>query len=204
MAGPDTIVLSNDGPDAKVQEQLPVVALLPSDRSGRVCIWVSAQGKSGLFDGAGKPIALIRKLLRQRIVVCGVDLFMQGEFLGDGKPVTKTRRVANNRQSAAYTFGCNPSLFARRVRDILSIIAQVRTYDPTEIDVVGLDGAGPWVAAARAQSAGAVTRAAIHTRGFRFASLRDLHTPHFLPGGAKYHDLAGMLALISQVGGFRS
>ena len=120
---------------------------------------------------------------------------MQGEFLSGGKPTNKTRRVTNQRQSAAYTFGYNPSLFARRVHDILSVIAQVRTYAPTEIDLVGLDGSGPWVAAARAQAAEVVTRAAIDTAGFRFAAVRDLHDPQFLPGGAKYHDLPGMLAV---------
>lgn len=195
VVGPDTIVLSDDGLGAKVQEQLPVVALLPKKRTSRVCIWISDQGKTGLFDAAGKPIAPVQKLLDRGVVVCGVDLFMQGEFLKDGKPMTKTRRVANERESAAYTFGYNPSLFARRVHDILSVIAQVRSYRPEEIDLVGLDKSGPWVAAARAQARGAVTRAAINTGGFRFAAVRDLHDPQFLPGGAKYQDLPGMLAV---------
>jgi hypothetical protein len=35
----------------------------------------------------------------------------------------------------------------------------------------------------------------VNTRGFRFGQLLDLRDPNFLPGGAKYGDLPGMLAL---------
>jgi len=61
--------------------------------------------------------------------------------------------------------------------------------------VVGLDGAGPWVAAARAQCGEAIDQAVIDTGGFRFGHVLDLHDPNFLPGGAKYGDLAALLAL---------
>jgi hypothetical protein len=35
----------------------------------------------------------------------------------------------------------------------------------------------------------------IDTGGFRFGKLLDIHDMNFLPGGAKYGDLPGMLAL---------
>jgi LmbE family N-acetylglucosaminyl deacetylase len=38
-------------------------------------------------------------------------------------------------------------------------------------------------------------RSAIDTAGFRFASLTAIDDPDFLPGGAKYDDLPGMIAL---------
>lgn len=63
------------------------------------------------------------------------------------------------------------------------------------LDVVGLAGAGPWVAAARAQAGAAISRAAIETGGFRFGKLLDLYDVNLLPGGAKYGDLPGMIAL---------
>ncbi|HYV38147.1 MAG TPA: hypothetical protein VE988_20850, partial [Gemmataceae bacterium] len=56
-------------------------------------------------------------------------------------------------------------------------------------------GAGPWVAAARAQAQGAIDRAVIDTGGFRFGKLLEIHDVNFLPGGAKYGDLPGLLAL---------
>src|SRR6185295_16197679 len=63
------------------------------------------------------------------------------------------------------------------------------------LTVVGLDGAGPWVAAARAQCGDAIDQAVIDTGGFRFGKVLDLHDPNFLPGGAKYRDVPALLAL---------
>ena len=37
--------------------------------------------------------------------------------------------------------------------------------------------------------------AAIDTRGFRFGKVPDIYDADFLPGGAKYGDVPGMLAL---------
>jgi hypothetical protein len=51
------------------------------------------------------------------------------------------------------------------------------------------------VAAARAQAGAAIDRAVVGTGRFRFAAVRDHHDPAFLPGGARYGDLPGLLAL---------
>jgi len=63
------------------------------------------------------------------------------------------------------------------------------------LTVVGLDGAGPWATAARAQSGAAIDQAVIDTGGFRFGKVLDLHDPNFVPGGAKYGDIPALLAL---------
>src|SRR5207249_4070546 len=63
------------------------------------------------------------------------------------------------------------------------------------LTVVGLDGAGPLLAAARAQCGDAIDQAVIDTAGFRFGQILDLRDPNFLPGGAKYGDLPALLAL---------
>jgi hypothetical protein len=129
--------------------------------------------------------------------VLGVDLLFQGEFLADGQPVKATRRVQNPREAAAFTFGYNSTLLAQRVHDVLTVIRLVRQQEPAPqaVCLVGLEGAGMWAAAARAQARGAVTRAAIATAGFRFGKVLDIHSPDFLPGGAKYDDLPGLLAV---------
>jgi hypothetical protein len=127
-----------------------------------------------------------------------VDLLYQGEFLADGVAVTRTRRVSNPREAGAFTFGYNHALFAQRVHDLLSVVKCLRTFDrrPESLFLAGLDkGAGPWVAAALAVACGGVDRAAVDTAGFRFGHLRDLQHVDFLPAGAKYGDLPGMLAL---------
>ena len=59
---------------------------------------------------------------------------------------------------------------------------------------MGLNGAGHWVAAARTARELA-DAAVIDTGGFRFAKLNSFEDPDFLPGGAKYDDLPGMIAL---------
>jgi len=182
-------------------EQLPVVVLQSKEATwpgqGRAVVWLDEAGKAGLFDAGGAPKSEISKLLAAGATVVGVDLLFQGEFLADGKPIARTRRVANTRESAAYTFGYNHTLFARRVHDVLSTIAllQSRREAPVAVDLVAFGKSGPLAAAARAVAGGAVERLAIDTGGFRFGKLSDIHDVDFLPGGAKYFDLPGMLSL---------
>ena len=178
-------------------ESLPTLFLHPKQWESQTVIWIDPQGKSGLFNKDGRPRSEVQQLLDAGATVIGIDLLYQGEFLADGKPVTKTRRVGNTRQAAAYTFGFNHTLFARRVHDILTVISFIQNHElkSDKIDLVGLNGAGPWVAAARAQAREVVTRAVVDTAGFRFGNVREIHDPNFLPGGAKYGDLPGMLAL---------
>ena len=139
-----------------------------------------------------------KKLLELRgATVVGLDLMYQGEFLADGRPLTRTPRVKNPREAGAYTFGYNHALFVHRVRDVLAVVSFLKTGggQAHRLTVVGLDGAGPWVAAARAQCGAAIDSAVIDTGGFRFGQILDLHDPNFLPGGAKYGDMAALLAL---------
>ena len=63
------------------------------------------------------------------------------------------------------------------------------------MSLVALDSTAPLAIAARAQARDAVDRLAVKTSGFRFGTVDDIHSPLFLPGGAKYHDLPGMLAV---------
>ena len=176
------------------QEQIPIVFLYPKDWNKQVVIWVTSDGKSSV--AADDPV--IERLMDEGACIIGVDLLYQGEFLIDDESITKTRKVENPRESAAYTFGYNHSLFARRVHDILTVTSYVKHHGlaPQEVIVVGLDEpSGPLVTAARAQARDAIDRAVIHTHGFRFGQVDDIHGVNFLPGGAKYFDLPGMLAV---------
>jgi hypothetical protein len=183
-------------------EELPAVFLHPKTWNGQTVIWIDQAGKAGLFaeaagEGPPQPKPAILKLLAAGASVVGVDLLAQGEFLPEGKPVTRTRRVENPREAAAYTFGYNHTLFAQRVHDILTVVRFVKDHEiKTQVlDVVGLGEAGPWVAAARAQARQAIDRAVIDTGGFRFGKVTDIHDVRFLPGGAKYGDVPGLIAL---------
>jgi dienelactone hydrolase len=178
-------------------EELPAIFLYPKQWNNNTVLWIDEAGKSALFNANGSPKLEIQKLLATGAAVAGIDLLFQGEFLEDGQPITKTRRVKNSREAASYTFGYNPSLFAQRVHDILTLVRYVQSHErKTErLDLVGLRGAGPLAAAARAQAGEAIDRAVIETRDFRFGRISDIHDVNFLPGGAKYRDLPGMLSL---------
>jgi hypothetical protein len=179
--------------------ELPVVSFFPTkkDWNKQVVLWIDGRGKSAMFGDDGRPIEPIRRLLDAGTSVLGADLLYQGEFLADGKPLTEAPVVSNPRQSASYTFCYNHTLFAQRVHDILTLIAFARGYEnqPSRVDLVGLNGAGPWAAAARTVSGDAIDRCAIDTGGFRFVDLKSYRDENFLPGAVKYGDLPGLLAL---------
>jgi hypothetical protein len=185
-------------------EELPVVCLFPKQWNGKVVVWLDDTGKSALYNADGSVKAAVLKLVNAGTIVVGADLLYQGEFLADGQPVQQTRTVANNREFAGYTLGYNHSLFAQRTHDVLTLVKFLRSADiaefagqpkPTAVEVAGFGDTGPIVALARAVSGDAITRAAVSTGGFRFGKLLDYRSPQFLPGGAKYLDLPGILAL---------
>jgi dienelactone hydrolase len=177
-------------------EELPVVFFYPKAWKGDVVIWLHESGKSGLFEG-GEPRAEVKQLVAAGKAVAGADLLYQGEFLAPGQVFDRSPKVSNQRESAAYTFGYNRTVFAQREHDVLTLVAFVKHHEraPKSIALAGLSGrAGAWAAAARAMAAGVVDRAAIDTAGFRFLKVNDIYSPDFLPGGAKYGDLPGMFA----------
>lgn len=183
------------------KEELPVTWLYPKDWKGRTIVWLDDAGKSSLYNADGTVKAAVLKLVNAGATVVGADLLSQGEFLADNQPVKQTRTVANPREFAGYTYGYNDSLFAQRTHDVLTLVKYLRTAkvtghpSPTTVEVAGFGGTGPIVAAARALAGEQISHAAVDTNGFRFGKLLDYRDPQFLPGGAKYLDLPGMLAL---------
>jgi hypothetical protein len=183
------------------REELPVSWLRPKNANGRAVVWLDDTGKSSLdgADGAVKPGVL--RLLEAGTSVLGADLLFQGEFTADGRQPKQTRTVKNPREVPAYTFGYNHSLFAQRAHDVLTLVKFLRQTkvdaqeNPSSVAVAGFGYTGPIVAAARALAGGAIDRAAVDTGGFRFGQILDYRDPMFLPGGAKYLDVPGLLAL---------
>ncbi len=182
------------------REELPLAFVHPANWNGSVAIWLQSQGKAGLFDAQGKILESVRQLAATGTTVVGVDLLYQGEFLSGGTALTETRQIENGREFAGYTFGYNPTVFASRVHDVLNVISFVKHHEqaPKQIFLVGLDdGMGPLAAFAAAQAGDALSRIVIDTRQFRFGKLSSFRDPNFLPGGAKYVDLPGVLALLA-------
>jgi dienelactone hydrolase len=179
------------------QEELPAVFFHPKNWNGTTVLWLSGEGKAALYADGGALKPELQKLLAAGVTVAGVDLFQQGEFRSDGQPLLKTGRVKNPREAAAYTFGYNHTVFAQRAHDVLTVAQFIKTNErPSKrLFAVGVNGAGPILAAARAVAEGTFDGALLDTGGFRFGKLLEIHDPNFLPGGAKYGDVPALLAL---------
>jgi hypothetical protein len=165
-------------------EELPTVFCYPKQWNGTTIVWLSSEGKAALFNSDGSLQTDLQQVVDSGATLVGVDLIYQGEFLADGQPFTKTPRVKNPREAAAYTFGYNQSVFVQRVHDVLTVTKFIKTHErpSKEVTVVGLGGVGPIAGAARAMCGEAIDRAVIDTAGFRFGRLQDIHDPNFLPG----------------------
>ncbi|MFA8020999.1 acetylxylan esterase [Bremerella cremea] len=185
--------------DTTGKTQLPTLFLYPKDNwNGHTVVWLTSQGKAGLFDEGGRLKAEVAKLVSAGVSVAGVDLLYQGEFLPDGQPFQQTPRVDNEREAAAYTLGYNYSVAAQRVHDILTSVAFMRTHDrePKSIGLVALEGEMAAIGAvAMAQQPDAFDFALLQTDGFRFGEVDSIRSPNLLPGGAKYGDVPAFLAL---------
>jgi len=185
-------------------DEIPVILLEPHTPVREVAIVLGPEGKQALFDSVGdlRPRGSrpdVFAMLRNGTAVVGVDLFGQGEFTPDGKPLAKARLFHERGwdKYLGYTLGYNHPLFAQRVHDVLSVISYVKSTQPAgqKLRLVAPKGTGHWAAAARAIAGGMIDEATIDTGGFRFAAIRTLDDPDLLPGGAKYLDLPGILAL---------
>jgi hypothetical protein len=176
--------------------ELPLICLRPAQSRPRTVVWVDKAGKSALFSANGSLSKPVQQLVDAGITVVGVDLLRQGEFLKVGQTVERQRWLEGEEGYAGWTYCYNLPLFARRTHDVLAVIRWLECEEPDcEIDLVGLEGAGHWTAAAAALASERLSRVAIDTDGFRFGHLRDVYHADFMPGAAKYHDLPGLLAL---------
>ena len=183
---------------AKHGEEIPTLFFLPRNWNKHVAVWITDDGKASLTNGDGTPKAEVQQLLNAGVSVAIPDLLYQGEFLSDGQPLTKAKKVKNPREFVGYTIGYNHPLFSQRVHDVLTMIAFCKSskYEPAGVHLIGLGRtAGPIAAAAAFQAGGAVNKVAIATRGYRFASITDAYDPMLVPGAVKYGDVPGLLAL---------
>ena len=207
------------------QEEVPALLLRPRQwQSGRLTLVLHPEGKQALFDAQGQPIPLIQELLqKQADAVLLVDLFGQGEFTDDGKPMLKQPLVASGKEPwqayAGYTYGYNHPLFSKRVHDAMTALIAARqpTIGAKTVRLWALAGAGRWGAALCAmaqigssdkakgpadphgaggsQAPAALEEARLQTGRFRFRHVNEIDHADFLPGGGKYLDLPGLLAL---------
>jgi len=178
-------------------EVVPLVSLHPkSGWKGDVVLWVDGRGKDGLFGDDDKPVAAVAKLLDAGVAVLTADLYLQGEFLRDGRKPTKAPVVANRREFAGYTFCYNDTTFARRVHDISTLLEFIGADSRAKsLGVIGTRGIGAHVALACGVSNAKIDSIFVDTAGFRFESLKSYRDLDFFPGAIKYGGVPAMLAL---------
>ena len=177
-------------------EEVAVDWLQPTKPTGEVVIWLDDAGKGSarLPDGTIRPE--LQELIDRGVGVLTADLFLQ-----DDKKLKQTRVVTGPREVPAYTYGYNHALFAQRVHDVMTITSYLLTpRDASQppikkVSLAGFGQMGAVAVAARAVTGGAIAKAAVDTGGFRFGQLLDYRHPMFLPGGAKYLDVPGLLCV---------
>ncbi len=182
--------------NATYGEEVAIDWLQPINPTGEVVIWLDDSGKGAarLADGSIRPE--LQELIDHGVGVLTADLFLQ-----DDKNLKQTRVVPGPREVPSYTFGYNHALFAQRVHDVMTITSYLlkpRDSSQPAVKKVSLSGFGQMgvvAAAARAVTGGAIAKAAVDTNGFRFGQLLDYRHPMFLPGGAKYLDVPGLLCV---------
>jgi hypothetical protein len=139
-------------------------------------------------------------LVRDGHTVASIDMFGQGEFVGNGKSLATQRVLQEGKGSkpaprpACYTFGYNSPLAIQRVHDVMSVVAFLssdeRRFKPDEIDLVAVgQQAGSVGLLARDMLANRIHRSAIDTCGFDFGKVNRLDDPMLLPGILRYGDL---------------
>ncbi|MSU31727.1 MAG: acetylxylan esterase [Pedosphaera sp.] len=178
------------------KEELPAVFCHPKNWNGSTVLWLSEAGKDGLYESDGNLRSAVRQLVDGGATVVGLDLLHQGEFLATGQSLTLTPRVRNPREAGAYTFGYSPAVFVHRVHDVLTALSYIRGHEKASrrVGLIALDGTASIAAAARSQAGVAVDRVALYLGAFRFGQVLDLRSVDFLPGGAKYGDIDGLLS----------
>jgi hypothetical protein len=202
-----------DAVSANHEERVAFVRVRPVAWNGLVVIWPHADGIAGQLPGDRNPAAAA--LLRAGHALVFADLFGQAERRRDPAFVLNRRGDRPGkadtfedayRKDCSYAYGYNDSAYARRVHDLLTLVAAARdhaTHPAARIVLVGEKGAGHWVAGAMAAACSTfdgrrdppIDAAVIETDGFRFETLPDVWHDDFLPGGVKYGDIGGMLVM---------
>jgi dienelactone hydrolase len=174
--------------------------LYPKKWNHDVALVLSMKGEASILDPNGSPTPEARQFLDKGLAVACPKLYLQGATRNPD--VYANANLSSFEAYAGFEYGYNPSLFAERVHDALTMIAMIRDHEQhrTEhIQVHGLDGAGVIAAAATALARDAVSELHVRTDGFRFAKLTNVWDVNFLPGAVKYGDVAGMLSLCAPV-----
>ncbi len=179
------------------------VFLIPTNaQNDELCIFVSKNGVADFLDEQGRPTEEIEKCLDVKKLVAILNLYGQGDNGTDGQPLEKAPLIGSAgarepwQRYLAYTYGYNPTVFSKRVQNLLTILDNgTKVKRAKKTTLYGLKGGAPYAAAARALLGDAVDAMIVDTEGFRFANIETLDDVNMLPGIVKYGDLPAILSL---------
>ena len=130
-----------------------------------------------------------------------MGLALVGQSIDEKGRVTEVKEqplVSNPRLAAAYTYGYNPALLARRARQLGATLQWLAETNPGATLIVNGQGAGAAQAAAGGFVAQELKVANVQlqlaSRGFRFAKVDSIRDPNFVPASARYRDLPGLVS----------
>jgi hypothetical protein len=176
-------------------EEVRLTFLYPKNWNGEAVLWLSLEGAASIH-GASGPTPAARALLDAGKAVACPELYLQGATEQPKAGGNINAKPNDFREFSGYTFGYNPSLFARRVHDVMTVVAMMKgrtEYPLKRLQLRGSDGAGA-IALAAAAVLG-TTDVEADTEGFRFANLPSPWHIHFLPGAVKYGDIEALRRL---------
>ena len=189
----DFLVMGGPLRNLRQQEEVPVAFIHPKEWKGDVVVMTSEAGKNDLFQKNSQPSTMVAELVDQGISVVGLDLLFQGEF-SPGKALEKTRKVENPREAAAYSFGYNHTLFARRTHDLLNLLTMLENHDrkPKRIFLVGRGKTGALLTAAAALMPQSVQGLVMEPQARDTFSANSIYSPWFMPGIDRFGGLPGL------------
>lgn len=171
-------------------ERIPARLYMPQNSKGTAAVLVHPKGAAALEDGSGRPAGLLAGLLSDGQIVLVPDVLGTGEHI----PPPDLQGVSN--PSDGYYLGYNRSPLANRVHDILTAVAFLKgTPGVRQVQLVGLEAAGPACLLARGLSGVAIARAACDGDQFDFEQVHELTHPNYLPGALRFGGLWPFAAL---------
>jgi hypothetical protein len=175
-------------------EEMPVIFFSPkADWNGTAVLWLTGQQLT-------EPTEAMQKLLAAGFAVGVPQLYLPGVEKAPWNPV-KDKNQANHEGpfwAPCFTYGYNHPLVVQRVHDAMTMVVMMQNHKltPKRIVLAGSGDMAPVAALAAAAMKDVLDAAVIDTKGFRFAKLRDVQDPDFVPGAVKYGDLFGILNLV--------
>lgn len=165
-------------------EQSTVTLLVPDKKGspGTLTVIAHPNGVSALLGGDGVPSELVAGLLRKGQGVVLVEPFLAG----------KAELIARRQETEFFTT-YNRTALADRVRDVVNACAYANRL-ARNVNLVGLETAGPWVMLAR-PFAGSINRTAADAAQWEWDSSVGVTNPMALPGALRYGGMKAFACL---------